>query len=185
MSGPSSTVPPSLSVLLDSKVIAARVQMLGQAISRDYAGCADLVMVGVLKGAFVFLSDLARSLTIPRSIEFMAVSSYDMGTESGAVRLVMDLRRSIEGKQVLIVEDIVDTGQTLNYLTSLLATRNPASIATCAFLRKPDRLEEEVALDYLGFDIPDRWVVGYGLDWAEEYRMLPYIAAFDEPPESG
>ena len=182
--GGGASTPPKLSVLLDAETIATRVEALAETISSDYAGCDDLVMVGVLKGAFVFLADLARYLTIPRSIEFMAVSSYGLGTESGAVRLVMDLRRSIEGKHVLVVEDIVDTGRTLNYLVGLLATRNPASMATCAFVRKPDRLEAEVPIDYLGFDIPDQWVVGYGLDWAEQYRTLPYIAAFDEPPAS-
>lgn len=175
---------PRLSILLASSTITARVEELGKTISHDYASCDDLVMVGVLKGAFIFLSDLSRAMTIPRSIEFMALSSYGMSSESGAVRLMMDLRRSIEGRHVLVVEDIVDTGRTLNYLVGLLSSRNPASIATCAFVRKPDRLAEDVTLDYLGFDIPDQWVVGYGLDWAERYRTLPYIAAFEEPPET-
>lgn len=159
--------------------IQRRVRELAAEISRDYAG-EEVTLIGVLKGAFIFLSDLARHLTIPNTIEFMAVSSYGMGTtSSGAVRVLMDLRRSIEGRHVLIVEDIVDTGLTLHYLLELLHTREPASLKTCALVRKKERHEVEIAIDYLGFDIPNVWVVGYGLDYAEGYRALPFIGVID------
>ena len=167
----------NLEVLLNETEIQRRVQELAEEISRDYAGEDDLVLVGVLKGAFIFLADLSRRLSIPRSIEFMAVSSYEAGDEaSSAVRLVMDLRKNIEGKNVLLVEDIVDTGRTLNFLGELLAARKPKSIKTCALVRKPDRAEVDAEIDYLGFEIPDVWVVGYGLDYDEQNRTLPYIA---------
>jgi hypoxanthine phosphoribosyltransferase len=159
--------------------IQRRVRELAAEISRDYAG-EEVTLIGVLKGAFIFLSDLARHLTIPNTIEFMAVSSYGMGTtSSGAVRVLMDVRRSIEGRHVLIVEDIVDTGLTLHYLLELLHTREPASLKTCALVRKKERHEVEIAIDYLGFDIPNVWVVGYGLDYAEGYRALPFIGVID------
>ena len=133
-------------------------------------------MVGVLKGAFVFLADLSRKLTIPRTIEFIAVSSYESGSKAtGAVRLLMDVRGNIEGKHVLIVEDIVDTGHTLKYLIGMLKSHRPASVKTAALVRKAERAEVEVTVDYLGFDIGDEWVVGYGLDYAEQNRTLPYI----------
>ena len=132
-------------------------------------------MIGVLKGAFIFLADLARQLTIPRTIEFIALSSYENGSTAGAVRLVMDLRSGIAGKHVLVVEDIVDTGKTLDYLIDMLQARSPASVRTCALVRKAERAKVDVAVDYLGFDIPDVWVVGYGLDYAERDRTLPYI----------
>ena len=168
----------ALETLISEDDIERRVDELAEEISRDYSGQEDLVLVGVLKGAFVFLADLARKLTIPRSIEFIALSSYGKGgMASGTVRLVMDMRKNIEGKHVLIVEDIVDTGRTLHYLTELLTTRKPTSIKTCALVRKPDRVEVDTKIDYLGFDIPDRWVVGYGLDYDEQNRTLPYIAA--------
>lgn len=170
----------NLRVLLTEAEIQRRVQEMAEEISRDYAGEDDLVLVGVLKGAFIFLADLSRRLSIPRSIEFMAVSSYEAGDEaSSAVRLVMDLRKNIEGKNVLLVEDIVDTGRTLSFLGELLAARKPKSIKTCALVRKPDRVKTDASVDYLGFEIPDAWVVGYGLDYDEENRTLPYIAAMD------
>ena len=170
----------NLEVLLSETEIQRRVQELAEEISRDYAGEDDLVLVGVLKGAFIFLADLSRRLSIPRSIEFMAVSSYEAGDEaSSAVRLVMDLRKNIEGKNVLLVEDIVDTGRTLNFLGELLAARKPKSIKTCALVRKPDRVNIDAKVDYLGFEIPDAWVVGYGLDYDEENRTLPYIASIN------
>jgi hypoxanthine phosphoribosyltransferase len=166
-----------LEVLISEAEIQRRVQELADEISRDYAGRGELVLVGVLKGAFIFLADLSRRLTIPRSIEFMAVSSYENGDQaSSAVRLVMDLRKNIEGKNVLLVEDIVDTGRTLGFLGDLLATRKPRSVKTCALVRKSDRAEVAAKVDYLGFEIPDRWVVGYGLDYGEQNRTLPYIA---------
>ena len=167
-----------LEVLISEADIERRVTELAAEISADYADERELVLVGVLKGAFVFLADLSRKLSIPRVIEFIAVSSYEEGSvASSSVRLVMDMRENIEGKQVLIVEDIVDTGRTLNFLVELLATRNPRSIKTCALVRKPDRAEVDARLDYLGFEIPDVWVVGYGLDYDEQNRTLPHIAA--------
>lgn len=162
-------------VLISESEIQRRVRELAEEISRDYAGHGELVLVGVLKGAFIFLADLARQLTVPRTIEFIALSSYENGSTSGAVRLLMDVRASIVGKHVLVVEDIVDTGHTLKYLMEMLKARSPASIRACALVRKADRAEVEVAVDYLGFDIPDVWVVGYGLDYAERDRTLPYI----------
>lgn len=168
----------NLEILISRQDIEQRISELAEQISRDYAGKGELVLVGVLKGAFIFLADLARKLTIPRVIEFIAVSSYEEGSvASSSVRLVMDMRENIEGKQVLIVEDIVDTGRTLHFLVELLGTRDPASIKTCALVRKPDRVEVEADLDYLGFEIPDVWVVGYGLDYDEQNRTLPHIAA--------
>ena len=165
-------------VLIDEATIERRVQELADAISKDYSGEGELILVGVLKGAFIFLSDLSRRLSIPRRIEFMAVSSYEEGSkESSAVRLVMDLRGNIEGKHVLLVEDIVDTGRTLHFLKELLETRKPQSVRTCVLVRKPDRVRVETPVDYLGFEIPDAWVVGYGLDYDECNRALPYIAA--------
>ena len=169
-----------LEVLISEAEIQRRVQELAAEISRDYAQAGELILVGVLKGAFIFLADLSRRLTIPRSIEFMAVSSYDNGDqESSAVRLVMDLRKNIEGKHVLVVEDIVDTGRTLNFLGELLAARKPKSVKTCALVRKPDRARVDAEINYLGFEIPDAWVVGYGLDYDEQNRTLPYIASIN------
>ena len=163
-------------VLISEEEIQTRVSELAAQISSDYEGAEDLVLVGVLKGAFIFLADLSRQLTIPRTIEFIAVSSYGNGSEStGAVRLVMDVRGNIEGKHVLIVEDIVDTGHTLNYLMGLFESHRAASVKTCTLVRKAERAEVEISVDYLGFDIGDDWIVGYGLDYAEQNRTLPYI----------
>ena len=173
-------------VLISEEEIQTRVADLAAEISADYADADDLVMVGVLKGAFVFLADLSRKLTIPRTIEFIAVSSYESGSKSsGAVRLVMDVRGNIEGKHVLIVEDIVDTGHTLKYLIGMLESHRPASVRTAALVRKAERAEVEVTVDYLGFDIGDEWVVGYGLDYAERHRTLPYIGVVtpDDQPD--
>jgi hypoxanthine phosphoribosyltransferase len=162
--------------LISEADIQKRVRELAAQISADYADCGDLVLVGVLKGSFIFLADLARCMSIPRTIEFIAVSSYGKGSKSsGAVRLVMDVRGSIEGKHVLIVEDIVDTGHTLKYLIGMLKSHRPASVKTCALVRKADSAEVDVIVDYLGFDIGNEWVVGYGLDYAEQNRTLPYI----------
>ncbi len=168
--------PQQPNVLITKAQIEARVDELAQRISSDFAETNNLVMIGVLKGAFIFLSDLSRALTISRSIDFMAVSSYGKSSvSSGAVRLVLDIRENIEGKDVLIVEDIVDTGLTLHYLVDLLRARGPATLKTCALVRKAERSRIDVNIDYLGFDIPDEWVVGYGLDYAERHRTLPYI----------
>ena len=169
-------------VLISQADIQQRVRELAAEISHDYAG-KELTLVGVLKGAFIFLSDLARHLEVSNTIEFMSVSSYGASTTtSGEVRVLLDLRKSIEGKHVLIVEDIVDTGLTLHYLLELLATREPASLKTCALVRKKERHEVDIVADYLGFDIPNVWVVGYGLDYDELYRAFPYIGVI-EPDE--
>jgi hypoxanthine phosphoribosyltransferase len=163
-------------ILISEQDIDARVNELAAQISSDYADDGELVLVGVLKGAFIFLADLSRRLTIPRHIEFIAVSSYEHGNvPSGAVRLVMDVRASIAGRHVLIVEDIVDTGHTLHYLIDMLESRGPASVRTCALLHKEHKTEVDIEVDYLGFTIGDEWVVGYGLDFAERDRTLPYI----------
>jgi len=171
-------------VLISEEVLQRKVGELARRISNDYAEVDDLILVGVLKGAFIFLADLARRLTIPRSVDFMAVSTYgDATSTDGAVRMILDLRRSIAGKHVLVVEDIVDTGFTLSYLLRALAARAPASLKTCVLVRKPERRQVDVQVDYLGFEIPDVWVVGWGLDWAERYRTLPYIGVVR--PEAG
>ena len=163
-------------VLISEDEIRDKVAELAARISAEYADVDDLIMVGILKGSFIFLADLARALTIPRSVDFMALSTYGDATETdGAVRMIMDLRRNIAGQHVLIVEDIVDTGYTLAYLIRTLAARQPASLKTCVLVHKPDRREVYAQIDYLGFEIPDAWVVGCGLDWAEKYRTLPYI----------
>ena len=163
-------------VLISEEEIQTRVAELAAQISEDYAETPDLVLIGVLKGSFIFLADLSRRMTIPRTIEFIAVSSYgSKSRSSGAVRLLMDVRGNIEGKHVLIVEDIVDTGHTLKYLIGMLKSHRPASIRTAALVRKAESAEVEVDVDYLGFDIGDEWVVGYGLDYAEKHRTLPYI----------
>ncbi len=167
---------PNPETLISEESILARVDELAARISLDYSDKDEIVLVGVLKGAFIFLADLSRRLSIPRQTEFIAVSSYEQGSRhSGAVRLVMDVRRSIEGKHVLIVEDIVDTGHTLHYLIEMLKSRNPASIRTCALVHKEACTEVDVEIDYLGFTIGDEWVVGYGLDFDEKDRTLPYI----------
>ena len=168
----SNSSPPEL---ISEADIQKRVTELAEQISADYAGNGDVVLIGVLKGAFIFLADLSRQLTIPRTIEFIAVSSYGAGSDSGAVRLVMDVRGNIEGRHVLIIEDIVDTGHTLTYLIGMLKSHGPASIRTCALLHKVERAEVDVEIDYVGFGIGDEWVVGYGLDYAEKNRTLPYI----------
>ena len=169
-----SQTPPA--VLISEADIDKRVRELAAQISSDYADKGNIVLVGVLKGSFIFLADLSRRLTIPRTIEFIAVSSYDNGNiASGAVRLVMDVRGNIENRHVLIVEDIVDTGHTLAYLIGMLESHRPASIQTCALLHKAESAEVDVAIDYVGFSIGDEWVVGYGLDYAERDRTLPYI----------
>lgn len=169
-------------VLITEQAIAEKVSRLGAQISQDYSGRGDLMLIGVLKGSFIFLADLSRRLTIPHTVDFIALSSYGAATRSsGEVRLMMDLRTSIAGKHILIVEDIVDTGHTLEYLERLLGARGPASLKACALVRKPDRREVDVELTYVGFDIPDKWVVGYGLDYADRFRTLPYIGYVEEP----
>lgn len=168
--------------LITKNEIDVRVQELAREIDDDYARSEELILIGVLKGSFIFLADLARRLNVNHRIEFIAVSSYGESEDtihSGAVRLLMDVRLDIADKDVLIVEDIVDSGNTLEYLYRVLKARGPRSLKTATLLRKPDRLEVDVEVNYLGFDIPDVWVVGYGLDWAERYRTLPYIGKID------
>lgn len=162
-------------VLLDSAAIDRRVRELGDSISRDYAG-RELLAVGILKGALIFLADLVRRLTVPVAIDFVAVGSYGAGTESsGAVRILKDLEQDIAGRHVLLVEDIVDTGLTLNYLLEIFRARAPASLRVCVLLDKPERRRVPVPIDYCGFVIPDEFVVGYGLDYNERYRHLADI----------
>jgi hypoxanthine phosphoribosyltransferase len=163
-------------VLISEEDIQKRVNELARQVSSDYADKGDIVLIGVLKGSFIFLADLSRRLSIPRTIEFISVSSYGNTSQStGAVRLVMDVRGNIENRHVLIVEDIVDTGHTLKYLIGVLESHRPASIRTCTLLHKADAAEVDVKIDYVGFGIGDEWVVGYGLDFAERDRTLPYI----------
>jgi len=162
-------------VLLSEEQIQDRIRELAGQISADYQG-KDLLLVCVLKGGVMFLTDLMRHLDIPHAIDFMAISSYGGSTEtSGVVRILMDLNTSIEGKNVLVVEDIVDTGHTLDYILRNLSTRRPTSLKVCALLNKPSRRVLEVPIHYIGFDIPNKFVIGYGLDFGEKYRNLPFV----------
>ena len=161
--------------LLGADVLAARIRELGAEVSRDYAG-RDLLLVCVLKGAIFFLADLMRAIDLPLELDFMAISSYGAATDtSGVVRILKDLDTSIADRDVLIVEDIIDSGLTLSYLARTLEARRPASLEICALLTKPSRRQMEVPVRYVGFEIPDRFVIGYGLDYAERYRNLPYL----------
>ena len=164
-------------VLIDEQRLQARISELAQKITEDYREIDDLLLICVLKGAFVFLADLSRALERPHQLDFMGVSSYGAGTESsGAVRIVLDLKEDISDRHVLIVEDIIDSGRTLAYLRRNLLARSPASLRIVSLLDKPERREVDVPVDYTGFHIPNEFVVGYGLDFAEIYRNLPYIA---------
>jgi hypoxanthine phosphoribosyltransferase len=168
------------SVLIDQPQLQRRLVELGEQLTQDYQG-RDLLLVGVLKGAVVFLVDLARQIRVPLEIDFMAVSSYGSSTESsGVVRIIKDLEDPIEGKDVLIVEDIIDTGLTLQYILRNLRTRGPASIRVCGLLFKDKDRAIEIEPDYVGFRIPDRFVVGYGLDFAERYRNLPFVGVLKD-----
>jgi hypoxanthine phosphoribosyltransferase len=167
-------------VLVDPEVLSARVAELGAEISADYEG-RDLLLIGVLKGAVFFMADLMRKLTIPCEVDFMAISSYGASTDSsGVVRILKDLDINIEGRHVLVVEDIIDSGLTLSYLMRNLESREPATLEVCALLTKPDRREIDVPVRYVGFEIPNRFVIGYGLDFAERYRNLPYVAVLSD-----
>jgi hypoxanthine phosphoribosyltransferase len=163
-------------ILISEKELQARAAELGQQISADYAGQTPFI-IAVLKGAYIFLADLCRYLTVPHQVHFMAISSYGgrATQSSGVVRILMDLTESPEGQDVLIVEDIVDSGNTLDYILRNLRTRNPASIRVCTLLSKPSRREKPVPIDYVGFEIPDEFVIGYGLDFDELYRNLPFV----------
>src|SRR3954449_12136061 len=167
-------------ILVQRDELAHRVRQLGEEISRDYAG-RDLFLVGVLKGAVFFLSDLMRHIDVPCELDFMAVASYGSSTDSsGVVRILKDLDAPIEGREVLIVEDIVDSGLTLSYLLRTLKAREPASLEVCALLTKPERRKVDLPIRYVGFEIPNRFAIGYGLDLGERYRNLPYVAALKE-----
>ena len=164
-------------ILVQADDLQHRVRQLGEEISRDYEG-RNLLLIGVLKGAVFFLSDLMRHIEVPCEVDFMAVASYGSATDSsGVVRILKDLDAAIEGRDVLIVEDIVDSGLTLQYLLRNLGARNPASLEVCALLTKPERRKVELPTRYVGFEIPNRFAIGYGLDLAERYRNLPYVAA--------
>lgn len=164
-------------ILIDEKKLQIRIQELADAITADSAGHDDLLLICVLKGGYMFLGDLSRALKRPHELDFMGVSSYGSGTaSSGAVQIIMDLKKPIVGRHVLIVEDIIDSGRTLQYMRRNLLARNPASLRICTLLNKPSRREVDVPVEYTGFDIPDEFVVGYGLDFDEIYRNLPFIA---------
>jgi hypoxanthine phosphoribosyltransferase len=163
-------------ILIEEDVLQARIAELGQEISKEYEG-HDLLLVGVLKGAVFFMADLMRELSVPCEIDFMAISSYGASTDSsGVVRILKDLDANIAGRDVLVVEDIIDSGLTLSYLMRSLKARKPASLEICALLTKPDRREIDVPVRFVGFEIPNKFVIGYGLDFAERYRNLPYVA---------
>jgi hypoxanthine phosphoribosyltransferase len=166
-------------ILVDEESLRSRVAELGEEISRDYEG-RDLLLIGVLKGAVFFMADLMRQLTVPCEIDFMAISSYGASTDSsGVVRILKDLDINIEGREVLVVEDIIDSGLTLSYLMRNLEARQPASLEVCALMTKPERREIDVPVRYIGFEIPNRFVIGYGLDFDERYRNLPYVGVLD------
>ena len=167
-------------ILIDADRLQARIRELGDEITADYAG-RELLLVGVLKGAVFFMADLMRVITVPCEIDFMAISSYGASTDSsGVVRILKDLDINIEGRDVLVIEDIIDSGLTLSYLVRNLESREPASLAVCALLTKPERREIDVDVRYVGFEIPNRFVIGYGLDFAERYRNLPYVGVLHE-----
>jgi hypoxanthine phosphoribosyltransferase len=171
--------------LVDEESLRARVAELGEEISTDYAG-RDPLLVGVLKGAVFFMADLMRQLTVPCEVDFMAISSYGAASDSsGVVRILKDLDTPIENRHVLVVEDIIDSGLTLSYLMRNLKARRPATLEVCALLTKPERREIDVPVRYVGFEIPNRFVVGYGLDFAERYRNLPYVGVLQEDLETG
>lgn len=170
-----------IDVLFDAAKIQARVAQLGAEITRDFSGCAP-VCVGILKGSVPFFADLVRTIDLPVSCEFMGISSYGDDTESsGVVQITHDLSKSIEGQDVILIEDIVDTGLSMSYLLANFATRRPRSVRVCTLLEKPDNARVKVPLDYVGFRIPNDFVIGYGLDYAGRYRNLPYIGVYRGP----
>jgi len=167
-------------ILIDEETLSARIAELGTEVSADYQG-RDLLLIGVLKGAVFFMADLMRHLTVQCEVDFMAISSYGASTDSsGIVRILKDLDINIEGRDVLVVEDIIDSGLTLSYLMRNLESREPASLEVCALMTKPARREIDVPVRYIGFEIPNRFVVGYGLDFGERYRNLPYVGVLNE-----
>lgn len=166
-------------VLISEESIRNRIRELGQQISRDYAG-RRLMLVGILKGSVLFMSDLMRQLTVDCSVDFICLSSYSGKESTGVVRLLLDLRDSAEGRDILLIEDIIDTGLTLSYLVQNLKTRNPKSLEICSFLDKPECRKVQVRAKYVGFQIPNEFVIGYGLDFNERYRNLPYVGVLKE-----
>ena len=173
-------------VLISEAAIAAKTDELAARISRDYDGVDDLILVGVLKGAFIFLADLARQITVPHAVDFLATSHYGSGTTaSGNVALLTDVRCGLAGRPVLLVEDILDTGHTLDFLQRHVRGRGPSQLKTCVLVRKASRLQVDVRADYVGFDIPDLWAVGYGLDFADRWRTLPYIGVVPSEKTTG
>lgn len=165
--------------LFSEETVDARIRELGEQISKDYAG-REVHLICVLKGGSFFMCELAKRITVPVYVDFMSVSSYGSGTtSSGVVKIVKDLDSPLEGKNVIVVEDIVDTGHTLSYLLGMLQSRNPASLRLCTLLDKPDRRVAQVSVDYTGFTIPDKFIVGYGLDYDQKYRNLPYIGTVE------
>lgn len=169
-------MPNDVETLISEEEIAGKVVELAKRIESDFGG-EEFVVVGVLKGCFIFLADLVRCFSTPHEMDFIAVSSYGSGTKSGAVRLLKDLETDISGKHVLLIEDIVDTGSSLDYICDNLQIRNPRSLRICALLDKRERRERSIDVHYVGFEIPDKFVVGYGMDYAERYRDLPYVGA--------
>ena len=170
---------PKISVLLSEEIVDKRIQELGEQISKDYAG-QEIHLVCVLKGGVFFMCELAKRISLPLSMDFMSVSSYGDDTESsGIVKIIKDLDEKLEGKEVIIVEDIVDSGNTLSYLLEILKQRKPSSLKICTLLDKPSRRISEVAVEYTGFEIPDKFVIGYGLDYMQKYRNLPYIGVVE------
>lgn len=164
-----------ISVLISENDVDAKIAEIGRQISEDYAG-KQVHLICILKGSVFFTCELAKRITVPVSMDFMSVSSYGDGTSSsGIVKIVKDLDETIEGKDIIVIEDIIDSGRTLSYLLEVLAKRNPSSMKLCTLLDKPDRRVKDVKVDYVGFEIPDEFVVGYGLDYAQKYRNLPYI----------
>ncbi|MGL5335099.1 MAG: hypoxanthine phosphoribosyltransferase [Enterovibrio sp.] len=165
----------SIEVLIPEKEIQERISILAEQITQHYKGSNDLVIIGLLRGSFIFVADLARAIQCPLTLDFMTVSSYGANMHSGDVTVLKDLDDDIEGRDVLLVEDIIDTGKTLHSVCEILARRNPKSIRICTLLDKPERREIEIAVDWVGFQIPDEFVVGLGIDYAQKYRNLPYI----------
>jgi hypoxanthine phosphoribosyltransferase len=171
--------------IVTQEAMRARIRELGRQITADYAQ-KDLIMIGILKGAYVFYADLARAISLPLKVDFLVVSSYaGKARSSGKIRVLTELTEDIAGRDVLLVEDIVDSGCTLQHLRKALGARKPKSIKVCALLNKPDRRQVEVKVDYVGFNIPNKFVVGYGLDYRQNYRNLPYLAVLDKVDEEG
>ncbi len=178
-------MPETVKVLIDEEKVDKRIREIAGQISRDYAG-KKLHLICVLKGGTFFMCELAKRITVPVSLDFMSVASYGDGTSSsGVVRIVKDLDEPLEGRDVIVVEDIIDSGRTLYYLLDILSRRNPASMRLCTLLDKPDRRVMDVKVDYTGFEIPDKFVVGYGLDYAQKYRNLPYIGVVEVTEQKG